>query len=388
MFQVEVDLKRWRSRAVPLGALHHATCDCDRSASGRDAWRGAGALPWETVLQSLSRLLDANSVIIHKELRHGGGWGVQIGGDDRAYSDYFGHFAGVHPLAARSFAAPAGSVLTDQMIMPRVEFERTEFYQDWSRPNRFIEHLHVRLESSAQALVGLSFTRASGAREFGAADLDLVRRLAPHLRRAVATYEKLGEVRAPQEGLMDALDRMGRGVFGLDLEGRIAFANETAGSLLAAGDTLRVENGMLAASRPDHTIALRRMLRSVAGGDAPCALTLERPDGRSPLLLESIPMGSTASLMDVRPPPMILLLISDPEVDAAAAVASLRERYGLTATEGAVAYHTARGVGLAAVARALGIGQGTVRSHLKKVFEKTDTHRQAELAWIVSRLSQ
>ncbi len=67
-----------------------------------------GAASWDSILQSISRLLGANSVIIHKELWAGGGWGIRIGGDDRAYSDYFGHYAGVHPLASRTASMPRG----------------------------------------------------------------------------------------------------------------------------------------------------------------------------------------------------------------------------------------------------------------------------------------
>ena len=51
-----------------------------------------------------------------------------------------------------------------------------------------------------------------------------------------------------------------------------------------------------------------------------------------------------------------------------------------------MAVQAARGKGRAAAAAALGTGQGTVRSHLKRVVEKTQTSRQAEVAWIVSKL--
>lgn len=347
-----------------------------------------GMASWDAALRSIARLFGANSVILHKELWHGGGWGVRIGGDDRAYSDYFGHYAGVHPLASRTVSTPAGSVLTDRMIMPRTEFERTEFYRDWARPNRYDEIVHVRLDNSEHALVGLSLTRPNSARGFDAADLQLARRMAPYLRRAVAIYEKFEEIRQANEGMMDALDRMRRGVFGLRVDGRVIFANETARTMLAAGDALRMDDGVLAAARPDQTRALRRMLQSVVRGEAPATLAIERSAGRPPLRLVPVRLRPTAGMVDLRPPPPLLLLVHDPAMNAGAVMASLRERYGLTATEAAVAFHAARGKGLAAVARALGIGQGTVRSHLKRVFAKTQTNRQAELAWIVSKCGE
>jgi DNA-binding CsgD family transcriptional regulator len=37
------------------------------------------------------------------------------------------------------------------------------------------------------------------------------------------------------------------------------------------------------------------------------------------------------------------------------------------------------GKGLVATAARLGVSQATVRTHMKRIFEKTDTHRQGEL---------
>ena len=347
-----------------------------------------GLISWETVLHAISRLLGVPSAGIHKDLWQGGGWGFYIDGDDSTFSDYFRHYAGIHPLALRTTATPAGLVLTDRMIMPRSEFERSEFYHDWARPNGFDQHLHVRLENDGHALVGLSVTRPRCAREFGAAELRLARRMAPHLRRAVATYERFEEVRQANSGLMEALDRMRRGVFGLGADGRVVFANETARTVLARGGALRMDQGVLAATRADQTRMIHRLVGSVARGEVPAVLTIERPDGRAPLRLEPVCLGGVARMTDLRPPMLILLLVHDPEIETDAAVALLRGRYGLTATEAAVASHTARGKGVAAVAAALGIGQGTVRSHLKRVFDKTQTNRQAELAWLVSSVGK
>ncbi|MCW6506777.1 helix-turn-helix transcriptional regulator [Lichenifustis flavocetrariae] len=53
--------------------------------------------------------------------------------------------------------------------------------------------------------------------------------------------------------------------------------------------------------------------------------------------------------------------------------------FGLTPAEARLAYEMAHGDGLGACARRLGITPNTARTHLKHVFEKTGTRRQAEL---------
>ncbi|MFC7738275.1 helix-turn-helix transcriptional regulator [Roseomonas sp. GCM10028921] len=65
----------------------------------------------------------------------------------------------------------------------------------------------------------------------------------------------------------------------------------------------------------------------------------------------------------------------------------LRTAFGLTEAEAAVAQHVARGEGLPVVAAALGVSSSTARTHLKHTFDKTGTHRQAELAALLARLA-
>ena len=81
--------------------------------------------------------------------------------------------------------------------------------------------------------------------------------------------------------------------------------------------------------------------------------------------------------------PAVLLFIRDPE--APLAVARLRELFGLTRTEAAVAAALARGQSLEDIAVQRGIGLGTVRTHLKRILAKTGTHRQAQAVALLAR---
>jgi DNA-binding CsgD family transcriptional regulator len=80
-------------------------------------------------------------------------------------------------------------------------------------------------------------------------------------------------------------------------------------------------------------------------------------------------------------------MITDPDNDLGPTADLLRTLYGLTARESAVAVRAARGEGVERLAQTLKMAPNTARSHLRKVFDKTDTHRQAELAWLLARLS-
>jgi DNA-binding CsgD family transcriptional regulator len=68
-------------------------------------------------------------------------------------------------------------------------------------------------------------------------------------------------------------------------------------------------------------------------------------------------------------------------VDALAAL------YELTPTEARVLLEIASGKNRAAAADALGIADSTVKTHLARIFEKTGTSEQAELAKLVASLT-
>ena len=88
---------------------------------------------------------------------------------------------------------------------------------------------------------------------------------------------------------------------------------------------------------------------------------------------------------------MALVLIIDPEDEPAPAAALLRRLYHLTEAEAEaeaeVAVHVMHGADLKQISDELSISLTTVRTHLQHVFDKTDTHRQAELVRLLLALS-
>ena len=77
--------------------------------------------------------------------------------------------------------------------------------------------------------------------------------------------------------------------------------------------------------------------------------------------------------------PRAILFIADPEAKANVRRQWLREDFGLTPAEAAVAVEVLEADGLQAAAGRLGISLATAHTHLAHVFDKTSTRRQAEL---------
>lgn len=74
-----------------------------------------------------------------------------------------------------------------------------------------------------------------------------------------------------------------------------------------------------------------------------------------------------------------MVLIVDPERRPVLASDMLRQLFGLTKAETAVAQLALKGEGLGPIGEQLQLSRDTVKTHLGNVFCKTGTHRQAEL---------
>jgi DNA-binding CsgD family transcriptional regulator len=74
-----------------------------------------------------------------------------------------------------------------------------------------------------------------------------------------------------------------------------------------------------------------------------------------------------------------MVLVGDPERADPAQRARFGDLYGLTEAEARTALAVTEAQGLRDLAERLGVRLSTVRTHLQHVFEKTGTHRQAEL---------
>ena len=160
------------------------------------------------------------------------------------------------------------------------------------------------------------------------------------------------------------------------------FANRTAEDMLRAGRGLVLGRDGLRAKTPGETRRLRRIIadcaeprRALSGAGG--RLRLSRGHS-APLTVLVVPHRARFGWIDlVRP--RATLFITDPEATAVMRRQWLRENFGFTPAEAAVAVEVLAADGLHAVSARLGISLETARTHLAHVFDKTGAHRQAEL---------
>ena len=111
------------------------------------------------------------------------------------------------------------------------------------------------------------------------------------------------------------------------------------------------------------------------------AITISRRPPLRPLVAIVTPLGGRKDA--TTPGSAAAIFITDPESNDNGTGESLMRLYGLTAAESRLAIDLLQGKGLAWAAEQNNMRLNTARCHLKRVFEKTRTHRQAELVRVI-----
>ncbi|MBE9607663.1 helix-turn-helix transcriptional regulator [Acetobacteraceae bacterium H6797] len=289
----------------------------------------------------------------------------------------------------RSISVGINRIVTSDDLVTPEEQMRSGFYQEWLA-GLDIHHMVGAVFPCGNGAVGvIGIHRPPGTGGYTETDRQRVALLLPHLQRALQLGQRLAEAGLAQAITQAALDRLDTGVLAVDGHGRLLHANAEAEEILRAGGELQLLNGRLTARHPalrDRLAAMMRGVMETAEGRpsrAPVALAIPRGD-RLPLTLALAPLRPTPFSRFVEARPCVLVFLRDPE-RRSPRVDHLRDLFGLTPTEAAIAADLAVGRSLEAIAGKHHIGIGTVRWHLKSILSKTGTARQTEAAALLAR---
>src|SRR5215813_10463978 len=214
--------------------------------------------------------------------------------------------------------------------------------------------------------------------------------------RARATHARcpltaeLGSVNHPrslEDGrlALRILDQFSVGVVLVDQSARVLFANAAAHSLSEQGGPLRLNSGVADFSSK-HARRLCKVIRSVLQGSLVRTMCIPSSSERSLLVLAAPVNGDKLDRSDFSPrrSAAAILFICDPGRPTHVPVAWLTDAYGLTLAQARVARAVSSGTTIADTAQRLCVSPNTVKTHLRRVYEKTGTSRQAELVRLMT----
>ncbi|WP_024802645.1 helix-turn-helix transcriptional regulator [Nocardia sp. BMG51109] len=324
---------------------------------------------WDSVIGDITAAFGAEGGHIVIPEPSTGRFVVRSSGIDSLVTELLGPIA---HAAERVRQLPAGTVMTYDEVISAPERWRGVHRTDRAVSDCFVTRLTEGVPASWICLAGPERLKESGNTE----GLKLMRALVPHLGEAVRTQSDLAKLTHERNFAHRALDAVRYGVMIVSADAEPLFANSVAESITRHDEGLTVDAcGRLCATTSSQSAALRHVIRRVAeSGSSADSLALTRPSGPRPLVVHVAPLDG--DLLSNR---VALVLVVDPDGDTHPEPAVLQQLYGLTEAEATVATAVLGGGGVQAVATKLSLSPSTVRTHLRHIFTKTSTHRQAEL---------
>lgn len=201
--------------------------------------------------------------------------------------------------------------------------------------------------------------------------------LSRHRDVAERIHQDLITLSAKLEAFAHTLDQLPHPVIVVDVSLRVVIIQQRARLILERRDGLSLEGNSLVATRHDMTIRLRDQVVAALKKNVRLSVCLDRPSGGKPVPLLIAPLPPSATTTTLAPSAMVV--IADPELGIAVDQGTLRQLYGLTRAEANLASLLLMGRTLEEAADELCVSVNTVRTHLQRIFLKTDTSRQATL---------
>ena len=283
-----------------------------------------------------------------------------------------------------------GRIFLGEEIWPEESLRKSTFY------NEFLKKVDISGVAGVAGLVApgifdvLSIYRGPREDSFDLEQLAVLGTIAPYLRLAFATRRRLLALESRVGDLENALDQLQTALVLVDGKGRPVLVNKIAQAILDQRSGLLLERSMLCASSATESSRLRDAISSTIatsqgkGHRSGGAMLISRPN-RRPLQILVAPFGAEASAVSGKA--VAVVFINDPEQKFVVPSEALRLLFGLTLAEVRLALAMLDGKSLSEVADLHRVGQETVRTQIKSIFQKTGTRRQGELISLLAGLS-
>ncbi|MFZ2404491.1 MAG: helix-turn-helix transcriptional regulator, partial [Methylobacter sp.] len=228
--------------------------------------------------------------------------------DPETIASYERYYSKVNVWFENSSDLPEGEFITTDRLFPVRELVKTEWYNDWLKPQGYFHAMIGHLLKQDTLAVRMSIFR-SKQQPFSADETALFARLVPHLRRSCMIHKKLSEVKRVQATDTGLLNRLPVGLVLFDKCGQAVFVNRMAEAL----DGFRLNAaGRCLADNAHETRALRRLIGNAAELGQGNAMSLYRNSSNRPLSaiavsLQNQPLPFSGSA------PVVALFIGDPD---------------------------------------------------------------------------
>lgn len=342
---------------------------------------------WASALDGMADLLDAVGVsfeIIDK--KSGRPMMIELGKrlemvNSAEYLNYYGE---ISPRVIRLGQMPAGRVSYDHLIISDDEIDRDEFYNDCLAPQglRYFVAGHV-LNTSGYAGV-IAAQRSPAQDHVGKAEVEIVRRLLPHVSQALDMKFRLHDADLQNDSLLGGLEGLGEAAVVIDRTGAVLRVNSAAAEVFSVGDGVTVVDRRICFSDRHAAARFEAALAGLSTGMGEADdigrrnFAAHRPSKRRPYLVALRPLPAPSATV-LTTQAAAIVFIRDPSTFVRLDADLLRESYDLTAAEMDIACAIDIGLSVSELAKQRGVAVSTVRTQLYALMAKLDVNRQTDL---------
>jgi DNA-binding CsgD family transcriptional regulator len=293
-------------------------------------------------------------------------------------------FANISPLLPLERIALPGDVITASNVIASDAYKRSVYYNEWARKRDHYDYIVIILNKEKTAMDYFAILRPHGAGLVTPFEVEQMKIVAPHIKRAYLLSNLLNEYKSQVDSLGSMIMNAGFGVVLATPDGQIVYANDVAETLMRLRRGLCCRQGRIIATDGKTTQKLQALIsaaslpitETLSGG----SVILSDQDGEGLFVVHVVPISRKTCNRFISSERLVVgLFIVDRNRGAAERVNVFAPLFGLTPAETRVLAALISGEGLTSAIKRLEMTEPTARTHLRHILAKTDTRRQAEL---------
>ncbi len=339
---------------------------------------------WPDTCRKIAELCEstAGGICVH-DMRHTQNDQLFVFGYQPEFLEKLGQNYAQSPMAASDVVANIGDV--SALSMDRYELFESRFFRDVLQPFGLLDIIWFPALRSGGRMASMHASRSEKALPYQPREIGLFKLLAPHVCRVLAISDAL-DIRALRSEMLErTLDGLVAGVFLTARDGRIVYMNAAAERQIKTGNSIRIVNNRICPTDSATRAALSKAIDDAARedpdqGTSEYSLAIPDVEGGPGYVASLLPV-ERGQRRDILAPfaASVAVFTKDPIQAPLMPGEAFARLYKLTGGELRVLLALAQGLGAKEAAEMLGISEPTVRTHLQRIFSKTETGRQADL---------
>jgi DNA-binding CsgD family transcriptional regulator/PAS domain-containing protein len=338
---------------------------------------------WSATCRKIADLCEstAGGICVH-DTRHVQNDQLFVFGYEPEFLEKLGEHYAQSPMAVADIVSNIGDV--NALSMERHELSDSRFSREVLTPFGLLDIIWFPALRTGGRMASMHASRSEQAPYYQQREISLFKLLSPHVCRALVISDAL-DIRALRSEMLErTLDGLVAGVFLTARDGRVVYMNAAAERQIRTGNSIRIVNNRIFPADPAARAVLSKAIDEASRDDTGMDISeysMAIPDadgGGYVATLLPIERGQRHGILAPFAA-SVAVFTQDPVQAPLMPGEAFARLHGLTGGELRVLLALAQGLGGIEAAEMLGISEPTVRTHLKRIFSKTGTSRQADL---------